>query len=325
MTRRFTIAMPLDDGPTGGGNQFLKALRSVWRRRGIYADDPVQADVVLFNSFQFLRNAAILRGRLPNAVFLHRADGVTRLYNAPDDSRDAAAIRANRFLADGTVFQSVWCRDAHLGLGWPADRPQTVIGNAPDPSIFHPGVAHGCAKRPRLVVTSWSSNPNKGADVLDWLEANASLLDFDVTFVGNTSRPLTNIHRIDPVPSARLAEILRDQDIFLMPARNECCSNALAEALACGLPALARNDGGNPEVLGKGGELFDRPEEIPAKVAAIAANYAAYRVAIPEFNIDTIARRYEAFADSVASAAPTISHYRRFGTPAAWFARLALT
>ncbi|MCA0448923.1 MAG: glycosyltransferase family 4 protein [Proteobacteria bacterium] len=325
MTGRFHIAMPLDDGPTGGGNQFLKALRGVWRRRGAYADDPVQADVVLFNSFQFLRDAAALRARLPKAVFLHRADGVTRLYNAPDDPRDAAAIRANRFLADGTIFQTAWCRDAHLRLGWPTDRPYAVIGNAPDPAIFHPGVAHDCAKRPRLVVTSWSRNPNKGADVLDWLEASAPQLDFDVTFVGNASRKLANIHHLAPVPSAELAEILRGQDIFLMPARNECCSNALAEALACGLPALARNDSGNPEVLGKGGELFDRPEEIPAKVAAIAANFAAYRMAIPKFDIDAIARRYEAFADTVASAAPMISHYRRFGTPAAWFARLALT
>ncbi|MBL0931648.1 MAG: glycosyltransferase family 4 protein [Alphaproteobacteria bacterium] len=324
MTGRFHIAMPLDDGPTGGGNQFLKALRGVWRRRGVYADDPAQADVVLFNSFQFLREAANLRARLPNAVFLHRADGVTRLYNAPDDPRDAAAIHANRFLADGTIFQTAWCRDAHLRLGWPADRPQTVIGNAPDPAIFHPGVAHDCAKRPRLVVTSWSNNANKGVDILDWLEANAPQLDFDVTFVGNASRPLANIRQLAPVPSAELAEILRGQDIFLMPARNECCSNALAEALACGLPAVARNDGGNPEVLGKGGELFDRADEIPAKVAMIAADYGAYRAAIPVFDIEAIARRYEAFADSVAVASPAVSYYRRFGSPAAWLARFAL-
>lgn len=324
MTRRFAIAMPLDDGPTGGGNQFLKALRGVWRATDRYAEDPSTADVVLFNSFQHLRAAAQLRARSPTAVFLHRADGVTRLYNAPDDTRDAAAIRANRFLADGTIFQTEWCRDAHLRLGWPADRPHTVIGNAPDPAIFHPSAAHDCAARPRLVVTSWSKNPNKGADVLDWLEANAPQLDFDVTFVGNAPRPLANIRRLDPVPSAQLADILREQDIFLMPARNECCSNALAEALACGLPALARNDGGNPEVMGKGGALFDRVEEIPAKVAAIAANYASYRAAIPPFDIGAIARRYEAFADDVAAAPVTVSYYRRFGSPATWLARFAL-
>ncbi len=324
MTGRFHIAMSLDDGPTGGGNQFLKALRGAWRATARYAEDPSSADVVLFNSFQHLRAAADLRARLPKAVFLHRADGVTRLYNSPDDPRDAVAIRANRFLADGTVFQTEWCRDAHLRLGWPGDRPHIVIGNAPDPAIFGPGPKRGCAARPRLVVTSWSNNPNKGADVLDWLETNAPRLDFDVTFVGNAPRPLANIRRLDPVPSARLAEILRDQDIFLMPARNECCSNALAEALACGLPALARNDGGNPEVLEKGGALFDHAEEIPAKIADIAANYDVYRAAIPRFDIGTIARRYEAFADSVAAAPATNSYYRRFGLPAAWFARFVL-
>ncbi len=324
MTQRFAIAMPLDDGPTGGGNQFLKALRGVWRTTDRYAEDPASADVVLFNSFQHLRAAAELRARSPKAIFLHRADGVTRLYNTPDDPRDAAAIRANRFLADGTIFQTEWCRDAHLRLGWPDDRPHIVIGNAPDPAIFAPGPEHGCAARPRVIVTSWSNNPNKGADVLEWLEAKAPRLDFDVTFVGNAPRPLVNIRRLDPVPSTRLAEILREQDIFLMPARNECCSNALAEALACSLPALARNDGGNPEVLGRGGALFDRVEEIPARIAEIAANYAAYRMAIPKFDIDAIARRYEAFADTVAAAPPAVSYYRRFGSPAAWLARFAL-
>lgn len=324
MTSRFFIAMELDDGPTGGGNQFLKALRGAWRRANRYAEDAISANVVLFNSFMHLRAAAALRARLPDAIFLHRADGVTRLYNAPDDPRDAVAIRANRFLADGTIFQTNWCRDAHLRLGWPFDRPHTVIGNAPDPAIFAPGPDRGCAARPRLVVTSWSNNQNKGADVLNWLEANAPRLEFDVTFVGNAPRPLANIRHLTPVPSARLADILREQDIFLMPARNECCSNALAEALACGLPALARNDGGNPEVLGKGGALFDRVEEIPARVAEIAANYAAYRAAIPRFDIGAIARCYETFADSVAAAPAAVSYYRRFGSSAAWLARFAL-
>lgn len=75
MTGRFHIAMSLDDGPTGGGNQFLKALRGAWRATARYAEDPSSADVVLFNSFQHLRAAADLRARLPKAVFLHRADG----------------------------------------------------------------------------------------------------------------------------------------------------------------------------------------------------------------------------------------------------------
>lgn len=46
--------------------------------------------------------------------------------------------------------------------------------------------------------------------------------------------------------------ILQMSDVFCLPSRSEGFSNALIEAMACGLPCIATNVGGNPEVLTHG-------------------------------------------------------------------------
>jgi len=59
------------------------------------------------------------------------------------------------------------------------------------------------------------------------------------------------------VPHERLGDWYRAMDVFVMPSRYENYSNAVLEALACGVPFLGSNVGGNPRLVeSHGGRLF---------------------------------------------------------------------
>lgn len=49
--------------------------------------------------------------------------------------------------------------------------------------------------------------------------------------------------------SSRVPELLNAMDVFVLPSLNEGMSNTLLEAMACGLPVLATDVGGNPEIV----------------------------------------------------------------------------
>jgi sugar transferase (PEP-CTERM/EpsH1 system associated) len=49
--------------------------------------------------------------------------------------------------------------------------------------------------------------------------------------------------------SSRVSEMLNAMDVFVLPSLGEGMSNTLLEAMACGLPVLATNVGGNPEII----------------------------------------------------------------------------
>ena len=296
------ILFEFRESPYGGANQFLKALRDALARARRYAEEPAPADVVLFNSHHDLKAVMAARRAFPDKPFIHRVDGPMRLYNDPSDKRDALVIKANNALADATVFQSQWSLEQNLRFGWPAGGRCKVIGNAPDPQVFNnegrrPLLSGG---KPRLIAASWSTNPNKGFDVYDYLDEVLDYDAYDMTFVGNSPVTFRNIHHLPPCSSEDLAREFKRSDIFITASRHDPCSNSLVEALHCGLPAIARRDGGHPEVLGSGGELFDAMEEVPELIERLVAGHAGYAGRIEAPSIDEVAGRYAAFAESLA-------------------------
>jgi glycosyltransferase involved in cell wall biosynthesis len=199
----------------------------------------------------------------------------------------------NDALADATVFQSCWSLDAHRELGLELRDPQ-VITNAPDPAIFFPPPAREpLAGRPlRVVLTSWSDNPRKGADALAWLDRNLVRTRFEVTFVGPTPLALQHVRVVDPLPSQGLAELLRAHDVYVAASRDDPCSNALLEALACGLPVAFRRSGGHPELVGDAGLGWDEPDELGDALARLTDELDERRAAIRVPALADVADRY---------------------------------
>jgi glycosyltransferase involved in cell wall biosynthesis len=85
---------------------------------------------------------------------------------------------------------------------------------------------------------------------------------------------------------------MREHDVYLAASRDDPCSNALIEALSCGLPAAYRRSGGHPELVGEAGIGFDDPEELPGVLSRLADELEQRRAAIRVASLADVADRY---------------------------------
>jgi len=281
--------------PTGGGNQFLRALLSELERRGVEVElNRISrgTPACLFNSFNF-DFRRLRRFVRPDCRLVHRVDGPVGAYRGFDDGTDARVADVNRDLADATILQSDYSLRAQRELGIDLRAP-IVIRNAVDPAVFHPPVARAslAGRKVRLIGVSWSDNPGKGADVFGWLDDNFDGERFELTFVGRSSVAFRHTRALGPLASAELADELRGHDIYVAASRGDPCSNALLEALACGLPAAYRASGGHPELVGEGGLPFESPDELPDVLDLLVAELDERREAIRVPSLREVADRY---------------------------------
>ncbi|MFC1892123.1 glycosyltransferase [Thermodesulfobacteriota bacterium] len=291
--------------PSGGGNQFLRILDNVFSENGVRAKNLNDSDVVLFNSHQFMNRVAAAKRKYPEKLFVHRIDGPMKIYNSISDKRDDIVGLAASLISDGTIFQSEWSREENYRLGLHQNMFDTVINNSVDPDIFN------CMGRKkffglekiRLVAVSWSSNPNKGFDVYEWLDKNLDFSRYEMSFIGNSPVNFKNINHIEPMDSKNLAKTLKQYDILIFASKYEACSNTLLEALHCGLPSVVYNFSSNPEVVGDSGELFGKKEDIPECLDRIIENYKDYQGNISLPSIQDVANQYLGFMKMIYNKA----------------------
>lgn len=290
-------------GPWGGGNQFLQALRRELRRQRSYAEEITEAQAVLLNlnpgSFRLIVQhlPRLLRLKIP---VIARIDGPISLMRGQQKYLDRIIWLITKIAAQGIIWQSHWSRQRNrelIGIHSPQER---VIHNAPDTAIFYPDSSESKPRHPlRLIATSWSANPRKGFDVYQYLEQQLDPTKFTMTFIGNTPIEFKHINHLPPLSSDELSHTLRQQDIYITASQNDPCSNALLEALACGLPAVALHSGGHPELIGEGGKLFTGTGDVLSSIEEVAANYEHYGAHLPRLDITSVAQEYLQFARDI--------------------------
>ncbi|MBN1536367.1 MAG: glycosyltransferase family 4 protein, partial [Anaerolineales bacterium] len=279
----------------GGGNQFLLALREEFQRLGLIIENnriSVSTRACLFNSFNFDFDQ-LRRERHMECRMIHRVDGPITVYRGRDEGIDRQIWRINHELADATIFQSEYSLREHLKMGLEFRNP-SVIMNTVDPKIFNTRgkVDFNRERKIRLISTSWSDNPKKGALIYQWLDNHLDWSRYEYRFCGRVNAQFKHIHITPPLPSAGVADVLRQHDIYITASRDDPCSNGLIEALACGLPALYLKSGGHPEIVRNAGLGFETPEEISELLDKLVAEYEERQKMIIIQSISDVARRY---------------------------------
>jgi glycosyltransferase involved in cell wall biosynthesis len=285
----------LEQPPAGGGHQFLRALLRELERRGLEVElNRISGGTraCLFNSFNF-DFARLRRFARDDCRLVHRVDGPIGAYRGFDDGTDHRIARVNHDLADATIFQSRFSLEKHAELGYELRDP-VVIPNAVDPAIFHAPEAREPldGRKVRVVASSWSVNTRKGADTFAWLDRHLDRTRYELTYLGQPPVAFEWIRAIGPLASDEVADELRRSDVYVAASRDDPCSNALLEALACGLPAAYLESGGHPELVGRGGLPFRSDEELPEVLDLLVAGLDGFREAIATPSLASVADRY---------------------------------
>ncbi len=159
-----------------------------------------------------------------------------------------------------------------VSLGMPEDKG-IVVGNGVDTAKFQPVARHAARSRfglpqdAKVLVTVGALVERKGFHrVIDCLprllEHHPDLhyllvggaspegdmeaeLHAQVARLGLTER----VHFLGPQPPEELKWPLSAADVFVLATRNEGWANVILEAMACGLPVVATDVGGNREVV----------------------------------------------------------------------------
>ena len=83
-----------------------------------------------------------------------------------------------------------------------------------------------------------------------------------------------------------IKNILNGVDLYISPSKNEALGLSILEAMACGIPVIATNVGGTPEILG---DSYEGLVNYGNKQAAVSKIVKAYQ------NRDTIKEKCGAF------------------------------
>ena len=301
---RIYVEFDFHKGGWGGGNQFLKALVGEFKKLDTLSNEVQDSDVILFNAHQNAGNVEKLKNRFPKKIFAHRMDGIYKLYNKKSDNRQDISFRLNKKIANCTIFQTEWAKNEHVNFGLKLDKPYKVICNAPNKQLFNTDYKKIKSDKIRLVCTSWSINKNKGFDYYKFLDDNLDFDKYTFTYIGNDPGiKFKNIKKIGPFNSLDLSKHLHEHDIFITASKYECCSNSLLEAMSCGLPAIGLNSGGTPDIIRKGGELFDSKDNLISSIEKVSGDLPFYISNISISSIRSIANEYISFFNKVNSGA----------------------
>lgn len=243
--------------PWGGINTFFKNFKKYCKgRKDVELVDDINADYDIF----LIGSAYYAPGKLididiikaikqkKKVKIIIRLDGLRSYYNSKLDEMDKKQFELLN-ISDFVVFQSEYSHKCFKKSGYNKHN-YSIIYNGVDNELFNDNEKEYELKSDKIKILSvnWSSNINKGYDIISSFANNRNI---EMLFVGNWNNDVKtkNIKLLPPMDHIRLAQLYKTSDLFLHPALHDACPNVVVEALSSGLPVLFRESGGVPELV----------------------------------------------------------------------------
>jgi glycosyltransferase involved in cell wall biosynthesis len=241
----------------------------------------------------------------PNVLTLHgNMRSVARINGDPFLSYNWLAARLEGFVlprTDGVVCITSYTRRAVTPLA----RRTWILPNAVDAGFFDLQAAPAAGPPVGLCVASICGYKNQN-DFIRALDPLAAGTPFKILFAGSVGndaygREFLQLVRERPwcehagfLSRAQLKEKIKAATFLALPTREDNCPMVVLEAMAAGVPVMASNIGGVPDLIAheKTGLLCDptRPETFRASVENLLADAGRRRALAEAARADALAR-----------------------------------
>ena len=284
---KVSIGYRIQDGPWGGGNNFVNSLTNyVLENNNIVIDhlNDDDIDIILIidprwnnPAVTFLARdvARYLSKRNNRTVVVHRI-------NECDERKNTKLMNLRLKLvncaSDHTVFIASWLK--HLNLWNPSINNSSIILNGADKSIFNMNNKEPwhINKKLKLVTHHWAGNHMKGFDVYSKIDDMLSSAEWNdkisFTYIGNLPNgfEFKNSSYYPPIQGEELATQLKNHHVYITGSINEPAGMHHIEGANCGLPLLYRNSGALPEYCKNYGLEFEL-DNLPDMISRIMSEY----------------------------------------------------
>ncbi|WP_186843492.1 glycosyltransferase [Acetobacterium fimetarium] len=177
---------------------------------------------------------------------------------------------------NGVVAVSTAKKNELLSFSIVSEDKVAIFLNAIDETVFYPRSReamrrrYGFSKEDFIVAFTGNFNESKG--VMRLLEAANKDKKIKLALIGNGKfKPEgENIVFKGILPHNEVPLMLSACDIFVLPTLNEGCSNAIIEAMACGLPIVSSDRAFNYDILNENNAILVEPENVDEIYEAIA-------------------------------------------------------
>jgi glycosyltransferase involved in cell wall biosynthesis len=182
------------------------------------------------------------------------------------------AINRRAYAAAGALvtWSHLAARSLVRDYGVPAERVH-VIRPGVDLDRFRPTPRRPAEGPVRILFVGGDFARKGGFDLLGTLGWLGSRIELDIVTASHVDQiPATvrcRVHRGLEPQSPALVDLYERADVFALPSRGDCLPQAIAEAMACGLPVVGSDAGAIGEMVRHGYNGFVVPRGSPRELA----------------------------------------------------------